>query len=186
MYVHGLRYFEIDTKTHHPSQLSTTLLQIDTILRELLTQALDVNTFSILKGGGGDLELDGLSVVDQTHHASSQSQLKSSSKYRCVAIVDRSADVDAAAKAITTARFSFGGYSPYAPDLVLVNEFVKKEFFEACSRYATLSFAGASGVPKVGKNESEEVRKVIDDAEAKGQVSTFGSNDFKLVDVLDK
>lgn len=103
-----------------------------------------------------------------------------------MAIVDRSADIEAAAQAITTARFSFGGYSPYAPDLVLVNEFVKKEFFEACSRLATLSFAGASGVKKVDKNQSEEVRQAIHDAESKNQVSTFGSNEFKLVDVLDK
>lgn len=124
--------------------------------------------------------------MNQTNHATSQSHLTSSAKSRCVAIVDRSADIDAAAKAITTARFSFGGYSPYAPDLVLVNEFIKKDFFEACSRYATLSFAGASGVRKVGRNESEEVRKAIDDAEAKRQVSAFGSNEFKLIDVLDK
>ncbi|KAJ4388997.1 hypothetical protein N0V93_006459 [Gnomoniopsis smithogilvyi] len=166
--------------------LSTTLLQTDTILRALLTQALDVNTFAILKGSGEDLEIEGLNLVDQTDQTSSSNHLKSSTKSRCVAIVDRSADIDAAAKAITTARFSFGGDSPYAPDLVLVNEFVKQEFFEACSRYATLSFAGASGVRKVGKNEREEIRKAIDDAEAKRQVSTFGSNEFKLVDVLDR
>ncbi|KAJ4418637.1 hypothetical protein N0V82_005428 [Gnomoniopsis sp. IMI 355080] len=166
--------------------LSTTLLQIDTILRALLNQALDVNTFSILKGNGEDLGANGLALVDQSNHATSQSHLTSATKSRCVAIVDRSADIDAAAKAIATARFSFGGYSPYAPDLVLVNEFVKKDFFEACSRYATLSFAGVSGVRKVRRNESEEVRKAIDDAEAKSQVSTFGSNEFKLVDILDK
>lgn len=109
-----------------------------------------------------------------------------SAKLRCVAIVDRSADIEAAAKAITAARFSFGGYSPYAPDLVLVNEFVKKEFFEACSRFATLSFAGASSAKKVDNNQSEEVKVAIDDAEANQKVSTFGSNEFKLVDVLDK
>lgn len=130
--------------------------------------------------------MEGTFLVDQTEHAPSQTYLASSANSRCVAIVDRSADIDTAAKAITTARFSFGGRSPYAPDLVLVNEFVKQEFFEACSRYATLSFAGESGVRRVGRNESEEVRKVIDDAEAKKQVSTFGSNEFKLVDILDK
>lgn len=130
--------------------------------------------------------MDGVTLVDQTGHADAKNQLTSSSTSRCVAIVDRSADIDAAAKAITTARFSFGGSSPYAPDLVLVNEFVKKEFFEACSRYATLSFARASGERKVGRHENEEIRKAIDDAEAKRQVSSFGSNEFKLVDILDK
>lgn len=109
-----------------------------------------------------------------------------SSPARCVAVVDGSADIDAAAKAITAARFSFGGRSPYAPDLVLVNEFAKKDFFEACSRYATLSFAGQGGVKRVSGNESDEIKKAIEEAEGKGQVSSFGSHEFKLVDVLDR
>lgn len=171
---------------HPVPQLSTTLLQLDIVLRALLTQALDINTFAILKESIESVGVDGAVLVDQTYHAASKTHLTSSTNSRCVAVVDRSADIDAAAKAITTARFSFGGYSPYAPDLVLVNEFVKEEFFEACSRYVALSFAGASGVKKVGRNESEEVRKAIGDAEAKQQVSTFGSNEFKLVDVLDR
>lgn len=104
-----------------------------------------------------------------------------------MAIVDRSADLDAAARAITTARFSFGGSSPYAPDLVLVNEFVKKEFFEACSRYASLSFAGQSGAKTAALgNQGEDVRKAIEEAERRRQVSSFGSTEFKLVDILDK
>lgn len=115
-----------------------------------------------------------------------QTSQSPSAKHRCVAIVDRSADIEAAAKAITTARFSFGGCSPYAPDLVLVNEFVQKEFFEACSRFATLSFAGASSAKKIANNHSEEVREAIAEAEAKNELSTFGSNEFKLVDIIDK
>lgn len=51
-----------------------------------------------------------------------------------VAIVERSADFDNAARALINARFAFRGKSPYAPDLVLVNEFVKKEFLQALAR----------------------------------------------------
>ena len=36
-----------------------------------------------------------------------------------------------AARELVAARFAFGGSSPYAPDLVLVNEFVKGEFLSA-------------------------------------------------------
>ena len=50
---------------------------------------------------------------------------------RAIAIVDRTADVQLAAKEVTAARFSFGGTSPYAPDVILVNEFVKKDFLQA-------------------------------------------------------
>jgi hypothetical protein len=45
--------------------------------------------------------------------------------------VDRTADVKLAARELVAARFAFGGSSPYAPDLVLVNEFVKQEFLQA-------------------------------------------------------
>ncbi|KIW88815.1 uncharacterized protein Z519_10299 [Cladophialophora bantiana CBS 173.52] len=55
---------------------------------------------------------------------------------RVVAVVDRTADTGQAAKALVTARFAFGGSSPYAPDLVLVNEFVKTKFVEAVEREA--------------------------------------------------
>lgn len=57
-----------------------------------------------------------------------------SSSVRTVAIVDRSADLASAAEAIATARFAYGGNSPYAPDLVLVNEFVKGQFLRALTQ----------------------------------------------------
>jgi hypothetical protein len=76
--------------------------------------------------------------------------------------------------------------SPYAPDLVLVNEYVKKDFFEACSRYATLTFARETAVKRVDKNQSEQSRKAIQEAEDKRVATSFGSSDFKLVDVKDR
>lgn len=45
-----------------------------------------------------------------------------------VAIVDRTSQVDEAAAVIARARFSRMGSSPYAPDIVLVNEFVLDKF----------------------------------------------------------
>lgn len=165
------------------------MLQLDTVLKSLLSSALDANTFCIVQSATDQTILDGTLVVDQTANGPPKtltSQLLSSTRARCVAVVDRSADIEAAARAITTARFSFGGSSPYAPDLVLVNEFVKEEFFEACSRYATVSFAGRSAEKKALASQSEEVRRAIESAEGRKQVSSFGSNDFKLVDIIDK
>lgn len=170
-------------------QLADTVRQVDSVLRTILSKALDVNTFYMSKSITDQSILDEAIVVDQASTATSRafkSQLRSLENTRCVAIVDRTANIDEAAKAITAARFGFGGSSPYAPDLVLVNEFVKKEFFEACSRYATLTFAKESSAKYVIGNQNEDVRKVIEDAEGKRQVSSFGSRDFKLVDILDK
>lgn len=171
------------------SQLSETLSQVDSVLRQALTNALDVNTFYASKTTTDQSILDDAILVDQTSSAPSSTltnKLLSSSQSRCVAIVDRSANVDDAARAITAARFSFGGTSPYAPDLVLVNEFVKKDFFEACSRYATSSFAKDSSAKRAGVDRNGDVQKAIKDAEDRKQVSSFGSNDFKLVDIMDK
>lgn len=50
---------------------------------------------------------------------------------RTLAIVDRTGDVKAAAKDILASRVSFGAQSPYATDLVFVNEFVVNTFLEA-------------------------------------------------------
>lgn len=165
------------------------MLLVDSVLRSILGTALDPNTFSVVKSSPDQAVLDEALLVDQTGDGPPNtltSQLLSSNNARCIAVVDRSADIEAAAKAITTARFSFGGSSPYAPDLVLVNEFVKKQFFEACSRHAASSFAGEIGAKKVLGNQSENTRKAIENAEEKRQVSSFGSNEFKLVDILDK
>lgn len=164
--------------------------QLDSVLRTLLSSTLDPNTFCIVKSITDESVPEEAVLVDQTAEGASRtltSQLLSSTRARCVAVVDRSANIEDAAKAITTARFSFGGSSPYAPDLVLVNEFVKKEFFEACSRYATLAFAGRTGLNKATSTDQvEETKQAIESAEGKKQVSTFGSNDFKLIDILDK
>lgn len=170
-------------------QLPDTGRQVDSVLRALLTKALDGNTFHVSKSVTDQSVLTEAVVVDQTSTVTSETfktQLASPANSRCVAIVDRTANIDEAAKAITAARFSFGGSSPYAPDLVLVNEFVKRDFFETCSRYATLAFAKENNARFDSHSQSDDIRKAVEEAESKRQVSSFGSKDFKLVDVLDR
>jgi acyl-CoA reductase-like NAD-dependent aldehyde dehydrogenase len=48
-----------------------------------------------------------------------------------VAIIERDADIRLAADTLVTAAFSLRGKSPYKPDIVLVNEWVKKDFLVA-------------------------------------------------------
>ncbi|THW52220.1 aldehyde dehydrogenase PutA, partial [Aureobasidium pullulans] len=52
------------------------------------------------------------------------------------AIVDRTANLDETAKALVNARFSFNGKSPYAPDVIFINEFTKKDFLQALLRHS--------------------------------------------------
>lgn len=63
-------------------------------------------------------------------------QLVSATRFLTVAVVDRTSDIDRAARALVHARFAFKGRSPYAPDLVLVNEFVRKDFMQAAAGYS--------------------------------------------------
>jgi hypothetical protein len=155
------------------------------MLSEALPEALDTETFCISSRRIQDYDAVSCTLVDQTGKATPTAEVLSSSEARTIAIVDRSADIDAAARAIVTSRFSFQGMSPYAPDLVIVNEFVKKDFFQACTHYASQSFA-SQAITRAANHVSEETRKAIKDAEGKGQLSCFGSSNFMLVDISER
>lgn len=83
-----------------------------------------------------------------------------SSQGHSIAIVDRTADLACAAQQLVAARFCFGGTSPYAPDIVLVNEFVKKDFTELVLQQAIhfLSASPSSTQELKGVKHQEEMR----------------------------
>ena len=90
--------------------------------------------------------------------------MASSHANRTVAIVDRTADVQLAARELVAARFAFGGRSPYAPDCVLVNEFVKQAFLQAVLSECVKLGSGvtASGHAKSKLVARETVRHHVD------------------------
>lgn len=107
------------------------------MLRTLLTKALQPDTFQIISTTPPQEALANTLSVRQDPSAvgATHSQLVSSSR-RVISVVDRTADLSQAAEALVAARFSFGGTSPYAPDLVFVNEFVKTAFLEQVLSHA--------------------------------------------------
>jgi hypothetical protein len=72
--------------------------------------------------------------------------------------------------------------------LVIVNEFVKKEFFEAVIGSATKLFAGREGGGKGRGAGPGQIRvgRLIRELEEKGAVESFGSNEFKVLDISDR
>lgn len=160
---------------------------MDKLLKSILTKALDQDTFGITGTSITSIDLPSHILLDQTSTStvSKTNEILSDTTSRTIAIVERTADIDAAAKAIVTARFSFQGTSSYAPDLVIVNEWVKKEFFEACTKYVTQLFSSRGTAKSSSSNASKETAKAIKEGEAKGHVSTFGSADFKIADISD-
>jgi len=115
-------------------QLENNLRALSGVLRQILPAALDRETFAIASSSVKDQSLlDSAIHVNQNSDERSPraNQLASSSRSRTVAVIDRTADVQLAARELVAARFGFGGRSPYAPDLVLVNEFSKQAFLQA-------------------------------------------------------
>lgn len=95
-----------------------------------------------------------------------------------VAVIDRTADVEEAALSIVSARFSFSGCSPIAPDCVLVNEWVEKPFLEAVIRQASNFMADTP----CNDRRNGQVEKLIRfDNEKKKKVDNILS-DFRRLD----
>lgn len=65
-----------------------------------------------------------------------------------------------AARELVAARFAFGGSSPYAPDLVFVNEFVKAEFLQAAGEETRRLGDGKLQGEKKQKGSSKIAEKV--------------------------
>lgn len=113
------------------AQAEQNLLQSPRLILELIDRVLDNDIF------GYSFETITSENIGHSHirvpqnGASTTDQVSSSSSSRVVAIVERDADVVAAARDIIEARFCLCGKSPYAPDVVLVNEWIRKDLTNA-------------------------------------------------------
>lgn len=73
--------------------------------------------------------LDKCLIVDQmASQVTGSHTLKQHQDRLAVAVVDRSANLSKAAGAIARSKTAFGGTSPFAVDVVLVNEWIRKDF----------------------------------------------------------
>ena len=167
-------------------ELPQTLLNLDPVLKGTLSKALDRDTFVIAKDKVTDKELlDECLLVDQTGACTEQPQLQLLSRpfAQTITVVDRTADVEKAAKAIVAARLTYGGRSPYSPDIVYVNEFRKKAFFEAVVRFTSQYMPAQTQSKRAPTKLSDETRDRFKRAESDGQISIFGSQEYMIADV---
>ncbi|KAF7131374.1 hypothetical protein CNMCM5793_004545 [Aspergillus hiratsukae] len=132
-------------------ELTKNTMALPAVLRRILSQALDADTFAISDERTDAAFLSRVLMVSQTGSAPlAERTLLSPANARTVAVVDRTADVAAAAEALVAARFAFGGRSTYSPDIVLVNEFVMKRFVETVIQQASRYLAGPNGEARQG------------------------------------
>lgn len=161
------------------------------LLRRLLSSSLSSDTFGIASSRITDEELLSKAIGVKQNGSNVRwpqtNELISLPQSRAIAVVDRTANVQLAAKELVTARFSFNGTSPYAPDIVLVNEFAKKEFLQAvvseCVKRGTnVEMNGTLGQPSIDGRVSKKIEALkrygISDARIVVQESKFAVVDL--------
>ncbi|KAL4742673.1 Aldehyde/histidinol dehydrogenase [Aspergillus similis] len=126
-------------------ELTKNTMALPPLLRQILSDALDADTFAIAEERPSTAFLERVLVVAQTDIPSLPQSLQSPINAKTVAVVDRTADLRSAAESLVTVRFAFGGRSTYAPDIVLVQEFAMKAFVEALIHHSSKYLAGPDG-----------------------------------------
>lgn len=156
-------------------------------MRKVLEGSLDKDTFDIAQQPINDAEfLSSCTQVIQDGKLggkSSHNQLVSRPESIAAAVVDRSANLDEAARDLINARFAFRGKSPYAPDIVFVNEFVKKDFLQALVRQ---SIAAGESVRENGtmdkqKSRGTGLRDFIADLQRNGDVRVITQDSSRAI-----
>ncbi|KAK2601824.1 hypothetical protein QQS21_004607 [Conoideocrella luteorostrata] len=85
---------------------------------------------------------------------------------RVITIVERNADIQNAANLLVNSRFALRGKSLYAPDVVLVNEWIKKDFLNAVvKQFAVLSTNNTVFSDDVGNKLQRSSRDITQNEE---------------------
>ncbi|KAI9732765.1 MAG: hypothetical protein M1834_003703 [Cirrosporium novae-zelandiae] len=163
-------------------ELPSTTQSLPALLRRILPSALDNDTFLITTTSSAPSPLPSCILVHQPATPPTSQQaiqyVTPSPLPPVLAIVDRTANLSIAAKALVTARFGFNGKSSYAPDVVLVDEGVRGGFVDAVVREAGRLLAekrGGGGKASRTRRDEEE-GKTLEEARRSGRVVVEGGN----------
>lgn len=133
-------------------QLESSLLEIATVIRRTLEQTMDNDTIAIVSTfSDAKVALEDCITVNQAGDESKNTSgiiYTSPRNLMSIALVDRSADTVSAAQQIVALRTAFCGSSPYAADVVLVNEFALNDFLRAAAQALTEALGGSQYDPK--------------------------------------
>jgi hypothetical protein len=173
-------------------QIEKTLLETPKVLTQLLKEALDNDIFDVTTTKVKEDEIGFRSIYvlqDGPDNQRRSHELVSQAQSRVIAVVERDANLKSAAKAITTARFCLSGKSPYAPDLVLVNESAKEKFLEAVLQQAfrILAQSGTESETKREHKVREPIQDILERVKRSGEarIVTSGANG-SVLDIIDR
>ncbi|KUJ07454.1 uncharacterized protein LY89DRAFT_766029 [Mollisia scopiformis] len=168
-------------------QLDNSSQSVDALFTEIVTPVMDSDTFHITSSQIEDKDLAKFDLlVDQTTTQKAfASSCHSTTETRTIAVVDRTSTLETAAKAIATARLSPNNTSPYSPDLVIVNEYIKDIFSSACLQYAS-NQAESTSIRKISQEE-KKLQTTIQEAEIKGTIKIHRTpgTDLNIIELLD-
>ncbi|KAF5969541.1 aldehyde dehydrogenase family 3 member B1 [Fusarium coicis] len=144
-------------------QAQNSLRETPKIVLDLIAKSLDRDIFTVSNQEvtAQDISLPHIRVSQNGSDGPIlKDHLVSDPEAPVVAFVERDADIQAAARALVSARFSLQGKAPYAPDVVLVNEWVKKDLLRALVQQSTEFLANSPNKTKAPKSPlSKEVEK---------------------------
>ena len=140
-------------------QIENTLLQTPRLVLDIITKALDHDIFLVTSAEVIETGL-GHRCLSVCQHGpasgiASHARIESDPELRAVAIVERDADLRAAAKSLVAARFALRGKSPYAPDVVLVNEWAREDFLGAVLQEVVVQSARTAQSEKSSKSHGK-------------------------------
>ncbi|KAJ5094758.1 hypothetical protein N7456_010619 [Penicillium angulare] len=168
-------------------ELPQTTMELPVLLRQILTDALDHDTFAITAERPDSSFLSKALIVQQTNtNTEIANALVSPATSRTVAVVDRTAKVAEAAQALVAARFALGGRSPYSPDVVLVNEFVMKPFVEAVIQQASKYLGGDNGEARQSPNPSRRSPLLASIQKSRNDRVLVSGSNWGVVEVQDR
>ncbi|KAF2014098.1 hypothetical protein BU24DRAFT_481469 [Aaosphaeria arxii CBS 175.79] len=152
-------------------EFQDTTIKTPSLLQEIIHTSLDLEAFAIVSDRAPAEYLAQCVVIDQSNAITAEDvfprRTLSSPISRSIAFVDRTSDIELAAQEIVASRSAFGGNSPYAVDLVIVNEFVLEKFNIAATK-ALQSIREAQKLHQLPKEPSHRVKisnnKIFDDA----------------------
>lgn len=167
-------------------QLEKTLRHLPALISNILTESLDPGILEIATGKVGDAHT-GVIYVDQSTTIGSGvlGALRSPTTSLSVVIVDRTADLEQAAQSILKARVSFSGKSPYSPDLILINEFVKKEFLRLLLQHSA-EYLTADETHVNGAKRGKDIERPDHSERSKGIRTIMSGSTGSIVDVEER
>lgn len=139
---------------------------VDNLLLSLFKPT-DWELYALVQGPVTDLEiLSRALIIDQTGATEASDSVRSLLNLRSVAVIDRTADVKKAAQQILSFHLAFSGQSPHAPDLIVVNEWVKSMFIDTMTRE---QLSGGREVNSINADANDAAwKKAVVEVESKG------------------